>query len=164
MRRNRHIPLSICLILHMSNALTGQTQTVDRCSLIEDIRQLSGILESSHPDPYIRGGGKIAYHRRLQELILSIPEEGMTIKAFQNRLLVKPILYLRFFQFPRCSTEPRWETGLRCLRGLLLVPLVQRNCRLRSFYRLRIPLPETKVLLMVHAPESCQRLLSPHAL
>ncbi|HUT81067.1 MAG TPA: S41 family peptidase [Candidatus Bathyarchaeia archaeon] len=53
-----------------------------RKELIQDIRQLTNILEETHPDPYINGGGKIAYHRRLQEMILSIPDEGMTQEEF----------------------------------------------------------------------------------
>jgi hypothetical protein len=45
---------------------------------VEDIRELSDILESTHPDPYINGGGKVAYHRRLQQLIRGIPDAGLT--------------------------------------------------------------------------------------
>jgi hypothetical protein len=55
---------------------------ISRDALIEDVRELSGILERVHPDPYIRGGGKIAYHRRLQNLIKDIPQEGMTRQDF----------------------------------------------------------------------------------
>jgi len=55
---------------------------IPRDALIEDVRELSGILESVHPDPYIRGGGKIAYHRRLQKLIKDIPQDGMTKEGF----------------------------------------------------------------------------------
>lgn len=56
-----------------------------REELIQDIRQLNTILETAHPDPYIYGGGKIAYHRRLQELIRDIPEEGLTADEFYYR-------------------------------------------------------------------------------
>lgn len=55
--------------------------------LMEDLRQLTEILEKSHPDPYLRGGGKIAFHRRFQEALLTIPEEGMTVKEFFVHLL-----------------------------------------------------------------------------
>jgi hypothetical protein len=55
---------------------------ISRDALIEDVRELSGILESVHPDPYIRGGGKIAYHRRLQNLIKDISQDGMTREEF----------------------------------------------------------------------------------
>jgi hypothetical protein len=55
---------------------------VSRTALIEDIRQLTNIIETTHPAPYFKGGGRIAYHRRLQKLIQGIPPEGMTDKAF----------------------------------------------------------------------------------
>ncbi|MFX0093011.1 MAG: S41 family peptidase [Candidatus Hodarchaeota archaeon] len=55
---------------------------INRDALIQDIRELTNILENAHPDPYIKGGGKIAYHRRLQKLIRDIPPEGMTKQDF----------------------------------------------------------------------------------
>lgn len=58
-----------------------------RTALIEDIRQLTNIIETAHPDPYFKGGGRIAYHRRLQKLIRDIPPEGMTAKAFNFFLM-----------------------------------------------------------------------------
>jgi hypothetical protein len=53
-----------------------------REQLIEDARQLADTIERTHPDPYTRGGGKIAYHRRLQRLLNAIPKEGMTKNEF----------------------------------------------------------------------------------
>ena len=61
-----------------------------RAQLIEDARQLADILESAHPDPYIRGGGKIAFHRRLQHLLNAIPEGGMTRDEFVR--LLRPFI------------------------------------------------------------------------
>jgi uncharacterized membrane protein len=58
------------------------SQRISKDSLIQDIRQLSDILETSHPDPYIRGGGKIAFHERLHKLMISIPDSGMTKSKF----------------------------------------------------------------------------------
>ena len=58
-----------------------------RSALIEDIRQLTTIIETAHPDPYSKGGGRIAYHRRLQNLIRGIPPEGMTAQAFKLHLM-----------------------------------------------------------------------------
>lgn len=55
---------------------------ISREKLIQDIRQLNDILEDAHPDPYINGGGKIAYHRRLQELIQQLPVGGLTKEEF----------------------------------------------------------------------------------
>ena len=53
-----------------------------RDQLIEDARQLAEAIESAHPDPYINGGGKIAFHRRLHRLLNAIPAEGMTREEF----------------------------------------------------------------------------------
>jgi hypothetical protein len=53
---------------------------------MQDARQLADVLESTHPDPYIRGGGKIAFHRRLHQLLKAIPEEGMTRDEFVRLL------------------------------------------------------------------------------
>ncbi|NHJ46281.1 MAG: hypothetical protein FK733_00700, partial [Asgard group archaeon] len=55
--------------------------------LLEDIKQLADIIESSHPDPYSKGGGKIAFHYRLHKLLLSIPQEGLIKDDFQKLLL-----------------------------------------------------------------------------
>jgi hypothetical protein len=58
-----------------------------RGELVRDIRELTDVLESAHPDPYLNGGGKIAYHRRLQALIRSIPDDGLTRADFHAALL-----------------------------------------------------------------------------
>ena len=60
---------------------------LSRKALIEDIRQLTNIIETAHPDPYFKGGGRVAYHRRLQKLIRSIPPEGMHINEFRYHLM-----------------------------------------------------------------------------
>jgi hypothetical protein len=61
-----------------------------REQLIEDARQLAEAIESAHPDPYINGGGKIAFHRRLQRLFNAIPAEGMTREEFIR--LLRPFI------------------------------------------------------------------------
>jgi hypothetical protein len=61
-----------------------------REQLIEDARQLADAIESAHPDPYIRGGGRIAFHRRLQRLLNSIPKGGMTREEFIR--LLRPFI------------------------------------------------------------------------
>lgn len=58
-----------------------------RGDLVRDIRELTDLLESAHPDPYINGGGKVEYHRRLQALIRSIPDDGLTRPDFHAALL-----------------------------------------------------------------------------
>lgn len=64
----------------------GCAKEISREKLIADVRQLADILEKAHPDPYLRGGGKIAFHRRLQKTILSIPEEGLSNLEFYRLL------------------------------------------------------------------------------
>jgi hypothetical protein len=53
---------------------------------IQDIRHLIRLIESVHPDPYIYGGGKIAFHRRLHRLLHKIPAQGISQKSFYNLL------------------------------------------------------------------------------
>jgi hypothetical protein len=60
---------------------------ISRTALIKDIRQLTHIIETAHPDPYFKGGGRIAYHRRLQKLIRDLPPHGMTANEFNFYLM-----------------------------------------------------------------------------
>ena len=64
----------------------SQARIYSQEELIEDARQLAEIIESTHPDPYINGGGKIAFHRRLHLVLNAIPEEGMTRDEFMRIL------------------------------------------------------------------------------
>jgi hypothetical protein len=64
----------------------GQEGLMKRGLLIDDVRQLVEIIESTHPDPYTHGGGRIAFHRRLHELLHAIPDEGMTKDDFVKLL------------------------------------------------------------------------------
>ena len=50
-------------------------------------QRLGQILEQAHPDPYIRGGGRVAFHRRLYDAMASVPPDGMTREAFHELLL-----------------------------------------------------------------------------
>jgi hypothetical protein len=61
-------------------------QRFDRELLIQDVRQYIDLLETVHPDPYINGGGKIAFHRRFHQLISTIPDSGLTAIEFGWRL------------------------------------------------------------------------------
>lgn len=64
-----------------------ENKVYNREALIQDARQLASILEQSHPDPYINGGGKVAFQRRLQGLLQTIPAEGMNAEQFYRQLL-----------------------------------------------------------------------------
>jgi len=75
-------------LLFESILITCQEQeTYSQEKLYEDARQLAATLEAVHPDPYINGGGKIAFHRRFQKMLASINQEGLTKKQFHNLLL-----------------------------------------------------------------------------
>ncbi len=75
------IVLPLALVL-ATGALDAQHNVLERNLLIEDVRQLADILETTHPDPYSHGGGRIAFHRRLHEVLRSIPRDGMTRDEF----------------------------------------------------------------------------------
>ena len=58
--------------------------------LIEDSRQLLSYLENVHPDPYRYSGGKVAFHRRFQDVLQSIPPQGMAMNDYF--LLLSPFI------------------------------------------------------------------------
>lgn len=62
-------------------------ERISREALIEDARQLASIIEEVHPDPYVNGGGKLAFHRRLQDVLAGIPDDGMSSVEFYDLLL-----------------------------------------------------------------------------
>ena len=78
--------------------------------LMHDARQLASILERSHPDPYINGGGKVAFQRRFQNSLEGIPADGMTAEQFY-RLLLPFVAALRdghtALLAPRTGTPPQ---------------------------------------------------------
>lgn len=55
--------------------------------LIEDTRDLASYIESIHPEPYGEYGGKIAFHRRFQQILKAIPPQGMSVTNFYELLL-----------------------------------------------------------------------------
>jgi hypothetical protein len=61
-----------------------------REALIADARQLARIIEDTHPDPYIGGGGKVAFHIRLDRLLHAVSEEGMDKDGFIR--ILRPFL------------------------------------------------------------------------
>jgi Peptidase family S41 len=70
------------------------TGLFSKTQLIEDSRQLLNYLENIHPDPYLYSGGKVAFHRRFQDILQSIPAGGMTKNDFV-RLLVPFIAVIK---------------------------------------------------------------------
>ncbi len=80
----------LLLLIFFVQIQLGCAQNISREHLLEDVRQLAYYLESAHPDPYINGGGKIAFHRRMQNILRAIPDEGMVKTEFYR--LVCPLV------------------------------------------------------------------------
>jgi hypothetical protein len=81
------MPLTLILFLlgGFSKSVFAQP-LIERAKLVEDIRQLADILETAHADPYVHGGGKVAFHRRLAQLIKALPWQGMNATDFSEYL------------------------------------------------------------------------------
>jgi|GEM_PF-1859780 len=65
---------------------SADSEFFSKAQLIEDSRQLLGYLENIHPDPYRYSGGKVAFHRRFQDILQSIPPQGMAKDNFLRLL------------------------------------------------------------------------------
>lgn len=70
--------------------IAQDNKLISRDKLIKDVRLLVKIIESTHPDPYVKGGGKIAFHRRFHKVMRSIPKGGMTAREFYR--LLRPLV------------------------------------------------------------------------
>ena len=79
--------LAIGLVVIVVPALSA---TYPRDQLIEDVRQLAAIIETSHPDPFLRCGGRIAFYRIVDATLNAIPKEGMTKEDFVR--LLRPLV------------------------------------------------------------------------
>ena len=66
---------------------SADTGLYSKQQLIEDSRQLLSYLENIHPDPYLYSGGKVAFHRRFQDMLQSIPPQGMAKDDFLRLLM-----------------------------------------------------------------------------
>ncbi len=78
--------LLLALALFPAYGLAREAGTIPRELLVEDIRQLAELLETAHPDPYVRGGGKVAFHRRLHDTLEQIPDDGLDADSFYRLL------------------------------------------------------------------------------
>ncbi len=82
--------------LEVRAAATGSSDSTSpavlftREQLIDDAQQLAEIIANVHPDPYFRGGGRIAYYRRLHRILEAIPTEGLTREQFVR--LIRPFV------------------------------------------------------------------------
>jgi len=77
--------LSLIILISICIGVAAQSKDsvkISQKELIEDFRQLVNFLEKTHPDPYLYGGGKIAFHKRVHKTISEIPNRGMTKEEF----------------------------------------------------------------------------------
>ena len=81
------VPLALVFATGIPHAEHG---LLNKELLIEDVRQLADILESTHPDPYRHGGGRIAFHRRLHVVLT---EAGVVQRGTHSELIGQPGLY-----------------------------------------------------------------------
>lgn len=70
------ILLSFIFIPFVSQ-INSQNNRISAQLLIEDTRLLIKTIENVHPDPYLRGGGKIAFHRQYHQMLEQIKNDGM---------------------------------------------------------------------------------------
>jgi len=84
----KKLKLLAAVFLLLTKIAMPQTTTdkFDHDSLVADVRQLADMIENIHPDPYINGGGKVAFHRRLQSTLAGIPADGMSLVDFYRLL------------------------------------------------------------------------------
>ena len=76
------------MVVLLAPSVAAQRYTHDQ--LIEDVRQLATIIETSHPDPFLRCDGRIAFYRVVNATLSAIPEEGMTRDSFIR--LLRPLV------------------------------------------------------------------------
>jgi hypothetical protein len=80
------ILMSIALLAFSTSLAAADAEKISHESLVADVRQLADMIEQVHPDPYINGGGEVAFHRRLQSTLEKIPADGMTRVDFYRLL------------------------------------------------------------------------------
>lgn len=79
--------LAALLVSSVGPSVTAQVYS--REELIEDARQLAEIIETTHPDPFVRCGGRIAFYYVLDGILNAIPADGMTRDGFIR--LIRPL-------------------------------------------------------------------------
>jgi len=80
----------VCCYLTVQPLFAQQENLISKPKLIEDVRQLVSDLVANHPDPYYEGGGKLAFYRRVHQILSGIPAEGLTRQAFYE--LLRPLI------------------------------------------------------------------------
>jgi hypothetical protein len=74
----------------LSKTSGNDNNLIGRELLIDDTRELLYYLETVHPDPYLYSGGRIKFHRRFQNILQSIPENGLSRDEYIS--LIRPFV------------------------------------------------------------------------
>lgn len=80
----KHLCLSIIIFL---SALSSNAQTtLNKDSLASDFSYLVKLLESSHPDPYSGFGGKVFFHKAVNDALQDLQKNACTETTFVNKV------------------------------------------------------------------------------
>lgn len=115
-------------------------QRISRQALQEDLYQLTRLLSESHPDPYTAGGGSLAFHRRVNTLLSSIPADGLTQTQFLCH--IRPLV-ASLGDGNTCLFTPEEECEARTRRH----PWLTWSVIEQDLYLVRVYQPEQEVLL-----------------
>jgi hypothetical protein len=74
------------LVFAASGTASPAVPTYSRDALIADARELAQTIESAHPDPFTRCGGRIPFYLELERILEEIPEAGLGRDEFVRRL------------------------------------------------------------------------------
>ena len=74
----------------MNPMLTQHRDLFSQAELCADVGELRSILEETHPDPYLNGGGVVAFRKRFADVEAVVPSGGMSKRAFIR--LIRPLV------------------------------------------------------------------------
>ena len=80
----------LCLFGFLVAGSANAEQLLSQEELVDDTKQMLGLIEDIHPQPYLKSGGKIAFHNLYQSILSAIPDDGMSREDFRG--LLSPLL------------------------------------------------------------------------
>lgn len=86
MRIAKHILVLAALLAASVASAEDKPSQLTHDQAIKDARTFFNLLEGTHPDPYTNLGGKVAFKRKEQQLIFSIPAGGISVPEFTDKL------------------------------------------------------------------------------
>lgn len=108
---------------------TSQTSRINKDSLLADFDYFTGLLESTHPDPYSGFGGKVFFHQKAFELRNELAGQPCSLEAFWEKTMafLSPLqdghTYLNSFENTPDNLL-RIPIGFRCFSEGLIVQML----------------------------------------